>query len=98
MNTQFSSQELRMFKDKDLKKIKPIKTKFKTKKENKEDFFPFIESGTSVDSSIFKIVSQIHWFGIKFESYFVICIYILYMKTIIIKYFIIIIKYYGICL
>lgn len=58
-NHKFSNQELKMFKDKDLKKIKPIKTNIETKKENKNDFFPFIESGTSVDSSLFKIVSQI---------------------------------------
>ena len=59
LNSQFSTQELRMFKDKDLKKIKPIKTNMETIKENKQNFFPFIESGTSIDSSIFKIVSQI---------------------------------------
>ena len=64
INKFFSSQELKMFSDKEIKKIKPIKkveNKKKDKSENK--FFHFIESdkdNNSIDSSILKVVSQIN--------------------------------------
>ena len=62
-NKFFSSQELKMFEDKDIRKIKPIKNtnidlKYK-KEKNKISYNNFIESGISNDSSLFNIVSQI---------------------------------------
>jgi hypothetical protein len=60
MNKNFSSQELKMFKDKAIQKIKPIK---KSKNNIESDYnhknFPFVESENSSVSSLFKIVSQI---------------------------------------
>jgi len=61
INKFFSSQELRMFKDKEIKKIKPIKKinkDLENKKEIKINKFPFVESDNSIDSSLFNIVSQ----------------------------------------
>ena len=60
MNKNFSSQELRMFEDKTIQKIKPIK-KIKNNIENEKDhkYFPFVESENSSVSSLFKMVSQI---------------------------------------
>ena len=57
----FSSQELKMFKDKEIKKIKPIKkvNEFLLhKKVGSSKFFHYAESDKSMDSSIFNIVSQ----------------------------------------
>lgn len=58
----YSSQELKMFKDEEINKIKPIKSNFnkmKTKKENNHimTHFPFVGSEKSIDS-IFKVVSE----------------------------------------
>ena len=53
----FSSQELKMLEDKEIKKIKPIKTKNNNIDNN--NIFPFIESDKSLDSSLFKIVSHL---------------------------------------
>ena len=61
INKFFSSQELKMFEDKEIKKIKPIKkinNDLENKKESKNKLFPFVESDNSIDSSVFKIVSQ----------------------------------------
>lgn len=60
MNKNFSSQELRMFEDKTINKIKPIK-KNKNNIENYSNHkhFPFVESENSSVSSLFKMVSQI---------------------------------------
>ena len=56
-----SSQELKMFNDKDIKKIKPIKkTNYvKNKNERKHSKYLFIETEKSDDSSLFNIISQI---------------------------------------
>ena len=62
----FSSQELKMFEDKEVQKIKPIKKLYKdleiNKKKNntKISQFQFVGSGISSDSSLFDIVSQMH--------------------------------------
>ena len=59
----FSSHELLMFKDKELKKIKPIKkSKNKDELKNKQNeikFFHFVEGESGFDSSLFNIVTQI---------------------------------------
>ena len=61
-NKFFSSQELKMFEDKDIKKIRPIKKtpiELKIKKEKIKIFSDnFVESENSFDSSLFNIVSQ----------------------------------------
>ena len=57
----FSSQELKMLKDEEIKKIKPIKkvNEFSLhKKIRTSKFFHYAESDKSMDSSIFNIVSQ----------------------------------------
>ena len=56
-----SSQELKMFNDKDIKKIKPIKKNkyVKNKNERKHSKYLFIETEKSDDSSLFNIISQI---------------------------------------
>ena len=46
LNKNFSSQELKMFRDREIRKIKPIKTNIKDDKnddENKHKCFPFVE-------------------------------------------------------
>jgi hypothetical protein len=63
INKFFSSQELKMFHDKEINKIKPIKNyenNSKINKENKQKLFPFVESDNnkSIDSSLFNMVSQ----------------------------------------
>ena len=57
----FSSQELKMFGDREIRKIKPIKKKKADKNddENKNNCFPFVEGDNSIDSSLMKMVSQI---------------------------------------
>ena len=60
MNKNFSSQELRMFEDKTISKIKPIKKiKNNNENDNNHKHFPFVESENSSVSSLFKMVSQI---------------------------------------
>jgi hypothetical protein len=61
LNKNFSSQELKMFQDKEISKIKPIKKvkKEKNDNENKQRVFPFVEGENSIDSSLFNMVSQI---------------------------------------
>ena len=61
LNKNFSSQELKMFGDREIRKIKPIKKKKgdKNDDENKNKCFPFVEDDNSIDSSLLKIVSQI---------------------------------------
>ena len=62
LNKNFSSQELKMFGDREIRKIKPIKKKNKGDKnddENKHKYFPFVESDNSIDSSLLNMVSQI---------------------------------------
>ena len=62
----FSSQELKMFEDKEVKKIKPIKKLYndseinKKKNNTKISQFQFVGSGISIDSSLFDFVSQMH--------------------------------------
>ena len=63
INKFFSSQELKMFHDKEINKIKPIKNyenNSKINKETKQKLFPFVESDNnkSIDSSLFNMVSQ----------------------------------------
>ena len=58
----YSSQELKMFKDEEINKIKPIKSNFNKMKTNKVSNqlainFPFVGSEKSIDS-IFKVVSE----------------------------------------
>lgn len=55
-----SLEELKMFKDKNINKIKPIK-KLEFIKENNKKFYPFVETdnSNSIDSSIINLVSQI---------------------------------------
>ena len=62
LDKHYSSQELKMFNDEEINKIKPIKSNFskmKTKKESNQltTNFPFIGSENSRDS-IFKVVSE----------------------------------------
>jgi len=62
LDTCFSSQEIKMFKDEEINKIKPIKSNFNKMKTNKENnhlttHFPFVGSENSIDS-IFKVVSE----------------------------------------
>ena len=62
LNKNFSLQELKMFGDREIRKIKPIKKNINEEKddnENKQKFFPFVESENSIDSSLFNMVSQI---------------------------------------
>ena len=62
LNKNFSSQELKMFRDREIRKIKPIKTNIKDDKnddENKHKCFPFVEGDNSIDSSLLNMVSQI---------------------------------------
>ena len=57
----FSSQELKMFKDKEIKKIKPIKKANNLLLNNhfgSSKFFHLLESDKSMDSSLVNIVSQ----------------------------------------
>jgi hypothetical protein len=57
----FSSQELKMFEDKEIRKIKPIKkvNEFSLhKKIGSSKFFHYAENDRSLDSSLFNIVSQ----------------------------------------
>ena len=59
----FSSQELKMFQDKDINKIKPIKkfiNNLNIRKKNEQHFYNFVEKDNdeSIDSSLFNIVSQ----------------------------------------
>lgn len=63
INKFFSSHELKMFHDKEINKIKPIKNyenPSKINKETKQKLFPFVESDNnkSIDSSLFNMVSQ----------------------------------------
>ena len=53
-----SSLELKMLKDKEIKKIKPIKKINNFFDETKHKLFPLVESEKSDDSSLFNIVSQ----------------------------------------
>ena len=59
----FSSQELKMFSDKQINKIKPIKIKENDiEDKDKNMFFPFVESDNAdknVDSSILQMVTEI---------------------------------------
>ena len=62
LNKNFSSQELKMFGDKEIRKIKPIKKNIKGDKnddENKNKCFPFVEGDNSIDSSLLNMVKQI---------------------------------------
>ena len=58
-NKYSSSLELKMLKDKEIKKIKPIKKTTNFFDETKNKFFPFVDSERSDNSSLFNIVSQI---------------------------------------
>jgi len=60
LDKHYSSQELKMFKDEEINKIKPIKSNFnKMKSENNhlKTHFPFVGREDSRDS-IFKVVSE----------------------------------------
>ena len=63
LNKQFSSHEIKMFNDKEIRKIKPIKKTNKkylgAKIDNKHKFFTHVEGEKSDDSSLFNIVSQL---------------------------------------
>ena len=62
LNKNFSSQELKMFGDREIRKIKPIKKNNKDDKnddENKNKCFPFVEGENSIDSSLLNMVAQI---------------------------------------
>ena len=60
-NKNFSSQELKMFGDREIRKIKAIKKKKGNKNDdkNKNNYFPFVEGDNSIDSSLMKMVLQI---------------------------------------
>ena len=62
LDTCYTSQELKMFQDEEINKIKPIKSNFNKMKTNKENNhlttnFPFVGTENSIDS-IFKVVSE----------------------------------------
>ena len=61
LNKNFSSQELKMLGDREIRKIKPIKKKKGDKNDdkNKNNCFPFVEGDNSIDSSLLNMVSQI---------------------------------------